>query len=129
MTQRWVLTDAVAGESWTMPINPDSMVPVPLKIRVMTFAGGWRRDQRVRTFVGKSDTPDWGWSGVIRSQAHYDELVRWTKKTNEITVTDHMSRTYVVFLTAFDPTDRPPSRSTQWRLRYSMKAKLLEETA
>lgn len=127
MTQRWVFFDAVANETWTVPINPNSMTPVDrTKPRNLRHSHGWAKDQRVRTFVGKPPAIEWGFGGVIRTKAHYDELVRWTEKTNAITITDHIDRVFLVYLTQFDPTDRKPTPRVPWRLTYTVKATLLE---
>jgi hypothetical protein len=114
----------VADETWTMPINPDSVTDLNLLARSMQFARG-ARDQRVRTFVGKPGEKPYNWGGVIRTQAHYDQLVAWAEKTNPIEVTDHLSRTMRVFVVAFEPADRPPTKLLNWRLRYTMKTILL----
>ena len=124
-TQRWVLYDPVADESWTMPINPDSMKPVPVKARNMRHAVGHPKDPQTRTFVAAPEQRPWGWAGVIRTEAHYAELLRWARKGNPIVVTDHLDRLFTVVLTSFQPTDRRPTQTVTWRLRYAMDVVLL----
>lgn len=125
-TTRWILYDPVAVETWTMPINPDSVSPIPARKRSLRFARGQRADQRVRTMATPAPIGEFTWAGVIRTEAHYNTLVAWAKKTNAIQVTDHRGKVYRVFINSFDPTDRPPTRRTSWRLRYTMKTSLLE---
>lgn len=126
-TVRWVFTDAVADEAWVVPINPDSMTPFDVvKPRPMRHGNGFRRDRRIRTFVEKPTTMEWSFGGVIRTEAHYNEMLRWVKKTNDVTIVDHTGQTFRVYLTDFEPEDRKPTRRTSWRLRYTVKAVLLE---
>lgn len=124
MTTRWILSDPDTGDSWTMPINPDSALPVSTEIRAYSTASS-NRDGHTRVFAGKPRDNDWGWSGVIRTKAHYDQLLAWSERDTAITVTDHLGRTLRVFITKFDPTDRPPTGRVNWRLRYSISCKLL----
>ena len=126
--QRWLLRDTATNAQWRMPINPDSMTS-PLPRRQMKHAGGWRADQRVRTFITTPEATEWEWSGVIRTQAHYDQLVTWARKNVAVDVTDHLGRTFRVFITDFNPTDRRPTPHVPWRLRYSMKARILERVS
>lgn len=109
-----------------MPINPDSVSPIPARTRALQFARGQRADQRVRTFATPAPVGEFSWAGVIRTEAHYNTLVAWAMKTNAIRVTDHRGKQYRVFIKAFEPVDRPPTRKTNWRLRYTMKTSLLE---
>lgn len=128
ITQRWTLADVATSEVWTMPINPDSMSS-PIRRRNLRYALGGRQDRRLRAMRVAAPAEDWEWSGVIRTQAHYDALLAWAKKPGAIDVTDHLGRTFRVVITDFVPTDRKPTRRTTWRLRYTMKTKLLEEIA
>jgi hypothetical protein len=125
MTTRWVLRDTATNATWTMPINPDSMGS-PYQGRNLRFARGNPRDPRVRTFSGTQAPVEWEWAGVIRSKSHYDALVAWAEKSVAVDVTDHLGRTFRVFITEFNPADRRPTPRVSWRLRYTMKALILE---
>ena len=98
----------------------------PLPRRSLKFGYGWRRDGRVRTFAGPGEASEWEWSGAIRTKEHYDRLVEWAEKSVAIDVTDHLGRTFRVFITEFNPIDRRSTPRTPWRLRYTMKARVLE---
>lgn len=129
-TTRWQLRDTDTDETWTMPINPDSMSPVPLVSRSFRHAGTRRRGRRTpRTFSGPPPAKTLQWAGVIRTQDHYDQLVRWARKSVEVEVTDHIGRRFIVLPTAFRPEDRRPTPRTPWRLRYEMESILLEVVA
>jgi len=124
-TRRWTLSDPEAGETWTMPINPDSAEPVPAQQRTFSSGAGRPKDPRVRLFLNKPDPLDWGWGGVIRTQDHYDELVRWAQKPRPVTLVDHLNREFRIYITAFEPEDRRPTARLNTRWRYTMKVKVL----
>jgi hypothetical protein len=62
---------------------------------------------------------------VIRTKAHHDDLETWSKKPGKIHVADHLGRSFEVMILSFEPTDRKPTPSTPWRMRYTMKTLLL----
>lgn len=124
-TVRWTLRDTATNETWTMPINPDSMSS-PFPARTLKFGNGWRGDQRVRAFSGSRAPVAWEWGGVIRSKTHYDRLTEWAEKSVAVDVTDHLGRTFRVVIEEFNPADRRPTPRVSWRLRYTMKALILE---
>lgn len=124
-TVRWILHDPVADETWTMPINPDSGSEFPYR-RTFAAGTGWRKDDRVRLFEQKPRGEEFNWSGVIRTQAHYDALLAWASKSNAVTLTDHIGRQLRIYITSFEPVDRKPTRRLSTRWRYTMKSILLE---
>jgi hypothetical protein len=122
---RWTLTDPATSESWTMPINPNAMTS-PQTAKTLRHAYGIRRGvDRVRTFKTPNPAVQWEWSGVIRSKEHYDDYVYWASKTGEVHVTDHLGRTWEVFMASFEPEDRQPMANVPWRLRYKVRALLI----
>lgn len=135
MTTRWTFYDPATAESWTVPINPDSMTSPEPPAKVVRHARGrvtyelHTSTQRAVTFLEKPQSRDWEFSGAIRTQAHYEGLRDWVAKDHAVRVSDHLGRIYLVYLTDFKPTDRPPTRSVTWRLRYTVKAKILEQLA
>ena len=123
---RWTFVDTVTSETWTVPINPDSMSsPFPTRqfVHAKGFAGGLNR---TRTFLAKPQATVIEFGGVIRTKAHHDALEAWARKTVPIELTDHLARSWRVYVTEFIPTDRRPTARTPWRLRYSMKVDFLE---
>jgi len=123
---RWTFLDTVTAEAWTMPINPDSM-DSPFPMRQFVHAKGLRRGlSRTRTFLAKPQGTVIEFGGAIRTKAHHDALEHWAYKTVPIELTDHLGRTWRVYVTDFTPIDRKPTARTPWRLRYSMKVDFLE---
>ena len=69
--------------------------------------------------------------GISRSRANLTEAIfpslpRSPKKSVAVDVTDHLGRTFRVVIEEFNPTDRRPTPRVSWRLRYTMKALILE---
>lgn len=127
LTTRWIFHDPGTGDSWTVPINPDSMGnPTPAK--GLAFGRNVRSGGRQTTFRQVPKPVEWEFAGVIRTQAHHDNLLAWLNRRGIIEITDHLSRTFEVMLTGFEVTERAPTKSgVRWRMRYSMKALLLRQ--
>ena len=123
---RWTLVDTETDETWTMPINPDSMdSPFPMRqfVHAKGVSGGLNR---TRTFLAKPQATVIGFGGVIRTKEHHDALEAWARKSVPIELTDHLTRTWRVYITEFVPTDRKPTARIPWRMRYSIKVDFLE---
>lgn len=128
-TPRWVFSDPVTSESWTMPINPDSATsPHPTKT-IKTAFGVRRGNDRFRTILNPPTPVEWQWSGAIRSKAHHDQLLAWAERPGLVHVADHLGRTWEVIFSKFDPTDRRPTPNTPWRQRYTMTALILRRVS
>lgn len=122
MTIRWTFTDTATNETYTLPINPNTMSPVGARVSL----------KRVRGIYGVVSTrqvptqTEFSFGGVINTQAHYDALLTWVAKTVAVIVTDHLGRSFRVYLDSFVPTDRSPRPSLRTRWTYTVKATLLE---
>lgn len=128
MTVRWTLTYPSTGESWEMTINPNKMAS-PHESKNLSFGRGSRGIQRPATFKVPSGVVNWEWSGVINSKEHYDSLLEWSKKSDEVHVTDHFGRTFEVLIQKFAPEDRRPTGTKPWRLTYTMQAMILRRVS
>ena len=128
MTIRWVLTDPATAETWQMPINPNEMTsPFGSKNLKHSYGarGFWGGTERVALFQLPPGVVEWEWKGVIRTKEHYDSYVYWASKKGVVHVTDHLGRTWVVFLRSFEPEDRRPMATVPWRLKFTVKAMLV----
>lgn len=129
---RWTFYDPETFETWTVPINPDGMTSMdpPQKNvlygpgRALDTAGGAK--PRNVSFLAKPPSWDWEFSGVMRTKAHYDNFVTWVSKPYPVHLTDHVGRELRIYLTDFVPQEFPKPSRIQWRLRYTVKAKILE---
>ena len=133
MTTRWTFVDSVANESYTVPINPNEAgSPFPtraLKSAQANWADVSRGLQRLRVFESPPEPVDWSFSGVIRTQEHHDALLRWANKNNEVSVSDHLGRTFEVIIKAFRPVERRPTPNVSWRMTYTVQALVLRRVA
>lgn len=122
---RWELRDDAAGEAYVFPINPDSMTS-PLPERSYTFARA-AGAQSARTVMAAPTAVQWQFGGAIRTQDQHDALEAWSQRPGKLVVTDHLGRKFEVMITAFEATERTPTRRTPWRLRYTVKADILRQ--
>lgn len=126
MTQRWTFYEVATGQSYTVPINPDSMTSPFGDTRSHTVAHtGTPTGPRTATRMNRTPARDWEFSGPIRTREHHDALETWAKKPGKVHITDHLGRTFVVMFRSFEATDRKPTPTVPWRLRYTMKTLLL----
>lgn len=124
-TQRWVFFDPATGDSWTVPRNPNSMTDIPHVARRLRQSPAFGPDQQVATFEQPPDQLAFKFGGSIDSEAHYDSLLEWSAKENEIQVTDHLGRNFIIFPTAFTPEEQKPTRRNPWRINYTFEGVLL----
>lgn len=125
---RWRFTDPETDEVWTVPINPREMSsPHPVRNRQTLPAGPAASNQAlsIRTLQEPLVPFEWTFGGVIRTQAHHDDLLAWSRKPNPILIRDHFLRTWRVIPTVFDATDRRPTARVPWRMTYTMHTQML----
>lgn len=112
MTTRWSFYDPEAAETWTVPLNPNTMTsPYPKKTQNSTPVSPV--DGAIRA-IETNQGVEWSFGGVMRTQDHYDTMLTWSQKQNEIEITDHLGRTITVLIIKFDPTDIRSRRPTKW---------------
>lgn len=121
-TKRWIFTDTVAPETWTVPINPremDSVFPVK-SFNVQTVVG---TDYARPIVMGGSMPPQpWAFRGAILDAAHHESLRHWVyDKGYRIQIEDHFGRKIHCLLQSFAPT---PKRAVgrYWRHEYEVTA-------
>lgn len=127
--QRWRFVDPVAGEEWTVPLNPKEM-DSPFRAKNVTSRATTAIDGRPIMFEGNAPPHEWSFSGVSLNKAHYDELRRWVDKTNPIRIYDHLDRRMEVYLTQFEAVPQPGGKRTvaapvsvddHWKHEYTIK--------
>lgn len=118
--KRWVFTDQYAGESWTVPQNPNEMTHLyaDKNVSVQTTTAV---DGQAIMFEGNAPLQQWEFSGSLRTREHYEELARWVAKRNRIIITDHYGRTIPVYLTGFAPVPRR-AINVYWLHNYTVRA-------
>lgn len=120
MTIRWTFTDPVAGDSYTMDMNPNAMSSLggPLQVR----AAGIMPKGKVLLYGRPALPTDWEFTGVLRTQAQYEAFVDWMDRPNRIHLTDHLGRTLTIQMKSFAPVGGRARRGVPWRHTYSIKA-------
>lgn len=119
---RWIFEDPLnANEVWTVPMNPNKMTS--------PYRGHSTTTTATSPITGQASgirTPDvaveWQFSGDLKSEAHFNQLLYWAGKPNRIYVTDHLGRKWLCFLTKFDPVPKGTSPTNQWRYTYTVSA-------
>lgn len=128
MTARWTFHDDVADETWVMPINPNR-ASSPFQTKAFTTAQGADIAStgiaRTRVFQAPLAPKEWEFGGILRTQAHHDALVAWVKKDNEVTITDHLERSFEVLLRAVQFQEQRPRPGALWRMTYTVNALVL----
>lgn len=122
---RWTFFDAT--ETWVMPINPNQMGPghAPKEIEKSTGHNG-----TVAVFKKTGKTPkEWTFGGVIRTEAHHNELERWARKKKRISVSTHLGQVFEVIIQAYSPEDRRPTPNVPWRMQYTMTCLVLRQVS
>lgn len=125
MTTRWIFTDPVTLDDYTVHINPNAMTS-PHRVNATEAYPVSPVDGRIRARRPKPQPREWTFSGVIREQDHYDALLLWSQKEYPIFITDHLGRTWFVLLNEFAPEERQRNATVPDRYRYEMKGYVLE---
>lgn len=118
---RWTLTDASSLDSWEMPISPNKMTSPhgPKNSTIFARPSGGPGITRVLQF--RQAPFEWSFSGVIRTQQHYDAFVEWTAKTGRLWVDDHLGRRWEVRVNSMELDERKPTFVHPWRYDYTVK--------
>lgn len=120
MIQRWSLTTLDGSETYTVAINPNAAESA---LRDQSLS--WFLDTSAGfTGVRKKRQPvAWSFSGVVRSQDHYDALLEWSRKRRTVRIVTDLGEALVVRITGFQPgRTAPPRFGVEWRHTYKMNA-------
>lgn len=120
MTVRWVFNDPAVPETYTVPLNPNSMTS-PFREKAIDLAVTTAVDGQALVSEGQARPVNWQFSGTILTQAHYDALFKWYSKSKRFYLTDHYGRRFTVYFTDYKPI---PKRSVgyPWRHDYTITA-------
>lgn len=119
MVTRWVFTDPVTAETYTVPRNPRAMgSPFPertFNVRAVSALTG-----TPIVSEGTTQPATWQFEGSIVDHAHYMALHRWVYViTNRIVITDHFGRDIDCLLQKYDPVPRR-AVNKYWRHDYKI---------
>lgn len=129
LRHRWQFYDPTTGDRWEFIHNPNQMtsphapraidifVTPPLYNPAIEARGGMARVHE------SNQAPfEFSFSGWIRDEEQYEQLVFWTRKVTRVRLTDHFGRTWSIRFKEFDPDEQRPSHRSDWRFDYDIKA-------
>ena len=101
-------------QTMTNPVRQDSLTTLTSVI-----------EPRPRAILQRS-LLSWQFTGVLRSQAEYDQLKAWCAKTGVITITDHLGVVRQVAVQRFEPKQgEHPVASVKFFPSYTVTAYIL----
>lgn len=115
MSRRWTFYDPATTDTYVHQINPNTMTS-PFRGNSTEAMTG------VLSYRKRSEPREWTFGGVIRTQQQYEDLRDWATRTGRLHVTDHLGRTFEVFLIEFVPDEKTPTANNAWRFDYTMRA-------
>lgn len=139
MTVRWRFEDPAGPDEVILPLNPNEMSsPSPGRSVQSAWTSRWvsrgtsgadaddgfGRPRLIDS--GQLSPIEWSFGGVIRNESHYELLLEWTKACRVLRVTDHLGRTFEIIIQKFDPVERRPTPTNEWRANYTMNCLLLK---
>lgn len=120
MTVRWILRKLDNSATYTFHINPndaDTLVPS----RPVSWFRGTNTDY-VGNHQSRQPLP-WQFSGVLREQAQYNEILVWFGYRTKIELTTDLGQVLIVRLLSFSLDRRGPQRpGAPFRHTYVIKA-------
>lgn len=124
MVVRWIFTDPVTLDTYTVPINPNDD-GTPSSNKTINYSNTSGPNGNVLMFEGRDQVKEIQISGVILEQAHLDALQSWHDKRYQVTVTDDLGRTFSIYITSFVP-KRIRVASNVWKHEYTMTYTILD---
>ena len=112
----WVLRDPQTSDEYLWDINPNEF-SLPYT-KSLTYKSSAAPDGKTLVFEGRDEVQDISFSGVILTEAQYEELIVWFNKRYQLELEDDLGRTFFIYFTSFNMTRK---RSTQhpWRHEYN----------
>lgn len=108
---KWTLTDGVTTVHFAY--NPYDMTSPHLVKDISADTA------QAQTIMNPAKATTWNLSGYVYTEAEYDKLVLWHRKDKELTLTDHLGRSWTVLSLDLDITERRPSPKNSSRYQYT----------
>jgi hypothetical protein len=120
----WVFTDLVTAETYSLPINPNDGGSPSYKKNIV-YQNTAAPDGNVLMFEGRDDPKTSSFKGVLLTEDQYNTFVEWFEKRHQIQITDDLGRTFVCYITSFDPTRRR-SAIHPWKHEYTCEYTIID---
>lgn len=123
---RWVFTDPVTSETYEMEINPnEGGTPKLSKNISYQITTAPEPNSRVLMFEGRPQPRQGSFAGTILTEQHYNAMVQWYEKRNQIYVTDDLGRTFTIYITGFDA-KRVRAIQHPWKHTYTCEYTIID---
>jgi len=76
-------------------------------------------------FMGRPALPELHFSGSIRTEQAYNDMLEWMSKWNPMMLTDDQGSTWTVLIKKYTP-KRLRKANNQWRFNYTVEASVVE---
>ena len=97
---RWLFEDLTDNTSYEFEINPNDGGSPQFK-KTITYQSTLAGNPLI--FEGADEVKTTQVTGTLRSQSQHDTLVNWFEKRHLIRLTDDLGRTYMIYITAYEP--------------------------
>lgn len=120
MVVRWTFFDPIGPVTYTFPLNP-SEGGLQGRKKNVSFEPTVGSGGRNLAFEGAEEPQRFSFSGVILSEAQYDDFNTWYEKRHQIQLSDDLSRQWWVYIDGLE-TPRRRSVNYAWSHRYTITA-------
>lgn len=122
MVVRWKFFDGVTEVEF--PINP-SEGGSPQYEKNFVFEDTSAPEGKTLVFEGRDSPKPLNFSGVILTEAHYDFMIEWWDKRNQVRITDDLGREFWVIIKSFRP-KRERAHSYPWKHSFDVEAVIVD---
>jgi hypothetical protein len=136
INQRWIWYDPSTSDEWVVPMNPNKMTSPHAPKNTVLYPKSERTHGRgeggggvARIMQFRQNPYEWSFSGVIRSEQHFHDLMAWSKKTSRLHITDHLERTWEVRMDSIDIDEQRDTARNPWRFTYTVKVNIYGRVA
>ncbi len=121
---RWQFYDPNTLATTQFDVNPNAGGSLSLEKNISTHTtvapGG-----SLIIFEGNEPVQEITFSGIIRTEQQYTDLVTTFQKYHQVELTDDLGRTFMIFIEKFEP-KRAYKRAAPWRHTYTVTATIVD---
>ena len=115
---RWVFTDNVAPETYTVDVNPNEGGTPPIE-RSFTYSSTPGPGGPSIAFEGRDRPRKFSISGCILMESHLVAFQNWFTKEYQVKITDDLNREFWIYITDLE-FERNQTRRYPWRHTFRM---------
>ena len=122
----WKFEDLVALTEVNREINPAESDAAPIE-RSILYQSTAAPSGRVLMFEGRVKPRMMTFSGTLLTEDQFNVWKTWTQKQNQIKLTDHLGREYMIVLTSFKPKMNKTSFLYPWKHTFTADCVIVAE--